>query len=201
MQNYLSIESAWFDLCHKCNEEGYSYTIDRGSFEGCQRKQLDGIAFRILPGGTIVTTYKGFWLTNESQIHKYFLEYLMAGELKENEEYSYGNRISSHINYVIDTLKDCPGTNQATIEVGKPEDIYLKDPPCLRVVSFKIVEGKLNLSCYFRSWDSFQGLPTNLGGLTLLKQYVASEVNVDEGDLICFSDGLHIYPHLTKGYF
>jgi len=51
----------------------------------------------------------------------------------------------------------------------------------------------LTLSCYFRSWDLWAGFPVNLGGLELLKQYVAQETGLENGSMYCYSSGLHIY--------
>jgi thymidylate synthase len=46
---------------------------------------------------------------------------------------------------------------------------------------------------YFRSWDLWAGFPTNLGGIELLKQYVASEASLGNGPMYAYSAGAHIY--------
>ena len=92
-------------------------------------------------------------------------------------------------------LKKTPMTNQASISVAQPTDTKLEHPPCLRDLSWKIVDGKLNLTSYWRSWDLHSGLPTNLGGLELLNELVAYEVGVPVGKQICFSDGGHVYDY------
>ena len=50
---------------------------------------------------------------------------------------------------------------------------------------------------YFRSWDMYAGFPENLGGLQLLKEYALSYLEdffpVVDGEIIAFSDGLHLY--------
>ena len=51
----------------------------------------------------------------------------------------------------------------------------------------------LTMSVYFRSWDLWAGFPTNLGGLELLKQYVAQECGLENGKMYAYSAGLHIY--------
>jgi thymidylate synthase len=101
-------------------------------------------------------------------------------------------------------LKETPLTNQAVIEVGAPDDIdvcYGKDgkldPPCLRLIDFKVIPSdndlSLTVTVYFRSWDLWAGFPTNLGGIELLKQYVASEANLKNGPMYAYSAGAHIY--------
>ncbi len=104
----------------------------------------------------------------------------------------------------IEMLKETPLTNQAVIEIATPEDFdvcYGKDgkldPPCLRLLDFKsIPEGDslvLTVTCYFRSWDLWAGFPSNLGGVELLKQYVAEEARLKNGPMYAYSSGAHIY--------
>jgi thymidylate synthase len=91
--------------------------------------------------------------------------------------------------------RDGYGTNQACIEVARPEDIELEDPPCLRLVDTRIRDGKLHFYVYFRSWDLWGGLPTNLAGLQLVKEYMASELGVEDGTITACSKGLHLYEY------
>lgn len=104
----------------------------------------------------------------------------------------------------IEILKETPLTNQAVVEIGSPEDFDIcigndgnLDPPCLRLLDFKAIpDGSdlvLTLSCYFRSWDLWAGFPSNLGGLELLKQYVAEEAGLKNGPMYAYSAGAHIY--------
>lgn len=114
---------------------------------------------------------------------------------------------------VVRMLKETPQTNQAIIEVGSPADLAIcwgndgkLDPPCLRVIDFKaipiqesdspyIVHHMLTMSVYFRSWDLWGGMPTNLGGLELLKQHVAHECGLLNGPIYAYSAGAHVYGH------
>ena len=104
----------------------------------------------------------------------------------------------------IRLLKETPLTNQAIVEVGSPEDYDTcigkdgkLDPPCLRLLDFKVIpQGNdliLAISCYFRSWDLWGGFPSNLAGLQLMKEYMAAEIGVPDGEMICLSSGLHLY--------
>ena len=88
-----------------------------------------------------------------------------------------------------------PGTNQAIMEIGMPSDIKLVDPPCLRLIDTRLRYGKLHFILYFRSWDLWGGFPSNLGGLQLVKQYMAEEIGVDDGEIIAVSKGLHLYDY------
>jgi thymidylate synthase len=85
--------------------------------------------------------------------------------------------------------------NQMVLQVAQPDDMLLQDPPCLRHIDTRIQDGKLHFYPYFRSWDLWGGLPANLGGIQLLKEYVASEIGVEDGEIIASSKGLHIYDY------
>jgi thymidylate synthase len=100
---------------------------------------------------------------------------------------------------IIEMYKKGFGTNQAVMEVGMPTDILLPDPPCLRLIDTRVRrengESYLDFFVYFRSWDLWGGFPTNLAGIEQLKQYIASEINVKNGELLASSKGLHLYDH------
>jgi len=83
--------------------------------------------------------------------------------------------------------------NQMCIAVAQPTDILLKDPPCLRQIDTRIQDNQLHFYIYFRSWDLWGGLPSNLAGISILQEYMASEIGVDPGEFICESKGLHLY--------
>lgn len=85
--------------------------------------------------------------------------------------------------------------NQMILQVGEPTDMLLQDPPCLRHIDTRIQDGKLHFYPYFRSWDLWGGLPANLGGIQLMKEYVASEIGVEDGEIIATSKGLHLYDY------
>jgi len=39
------------------------------------------------------------------------------------------------------------------------------------------------------------GFPSNLAGIQLLKEYMASEIGVEDGEMVVMSKGLHIYEY------
>jgi len=53
----------------------------------------------------------------------------------------------------------------------------------------------LNFVVYFRSWDLWSGFSANLGGIQLLKEYMAGEIGVEDGEIIASSKGLHLYDY------
>lgn len=66
---------------------------------------------------------------------------------------------------------------------------------CLRGIDTWIEEGKFHFWCYFRSWDLWGGFPENLGGIQLLKEYMAAKIGVEDGIMIVSSKDLHIYDY------
>ncbi|MBL7053375.1 MAG: thymidylate synthase [Candidatus Portnoybacteria bacterium] len=66
---------------------------------------------------------------------------------------------------------------------------------CLRGIDTWIDKGKLHFWVYFRSWDHWGGFPVNLGGIQLMKEYMASQIGVEDGSLIVSSKDLHVYEH------
>jgi len=160
-------------------------------------------------------------VSTQGSIEEYFTSYLLNAEVSVNEEYTYGSRILdfpsyksvfsktvgaeviqetrfNQLDWIIEHFKKAPGNNHCCVEIAKGDDILLKHAPCLRLISFKIVNGKLNVTVFFRSWDFWSGFPTNLGGIQLLNEYVASEIGVNTGTMYAVSDGLHVYTHNIK---
>ena len=78
------------------------------------------------------------------------------------------------------------------------------EPPCLSLIDTEISDGKLHLTCYFRSWDAFGGLPANIAGLQLFNEAFVSEINekgnlnLKTGKMIFHSKNCHIYQRQYK---
>ena len=88
--------------------------------------------------------------------------------------------------------------NQMCLQIAQPSDMLLQDPPCLRHIDTRIQDNKLHFFPYFRSWDLFSGFPANLAAIELMKQYIALEVGVENGEIIANSKGLHIYNYVIE---
>lgn len=194
-----TLPEAWFLCLKRCLEEGYEYTIDRGSYAGQKRKEFDFITVHIeYPGSEpiIPDTPPGVPpVTSMEYVEKYML-YLMDIVRLEKEQYTYGEDIGHQLPELIRMYReDGYQTNQACIAVGSRESIFLHDPQCLRVIDTRVRYGKLHFIVYFRSWDLWAGFPSNLAAIQLLKEYVASEIGVKDGELIAVSKGLHLYNH------
>lgn len=200
MMIYRTIGEAWLNLCQGCVRDGREFTITRGSYVGQHRKQFDTVAFTITHPETrpLGFEHDGLAISDDKSIEKYFADYLINPDLAPGEQYTYASRMAPHLEAIAEMLRVTPGTNQATLEVARPEDVLLADPPCLRMLSWKVTGLKLQLSSFWRSWDLFSGLPTNLGGLQLLNELMAEWAEVRPGPLFCTSDGAHVYDHNWK---
>ena len=175
------------------------YIIDRGSYAGQRRREFDFVVLQIeYPGSRplVPDVPLGIPAPTTQEYIEGYLPYLMTGVKQKNEDYTYGEDLEVQIPEVIKMYKeDGYNTNQAYMAVGNKESIVLRDPQCLRGIDTRISRGKLHFIVYFRSWDLWGGLPANLGALQILKEYMASEIGVEDGELIASSKGLHLYDH------
>ena len=149
-------------------------------------------------------------VNSDEVIEDYFVDYLANGKISSNETYTYGSRMNNYftkcehcgninffnqIDWIVEHFKKFPNNNHCCVQIAKGDDVTLEHAPCARSVSFKIVDKKLNMMLFFRSWDLYSGLPTNLGGFQLLNELIASRIGLKTGKLFGVSDGLHIYSY------
>lgn len=198
------IPDAWFLCVNEIIDHGYRYVIDRGSFQGQERLEFDYVTIHIKYPGTrplIPEIPPSLGIPNpvaDGYIEDY-LPYLMTSHKQPNEDYTYGQYLEHQIAEVIRMYRSHGhGTNQAYMTIGDPQTIYLHDPPCLRGIDTRIRYGKLHFMVYFRSWDLWNGFPANLGAIQLLKEYMAQEIGVDDGEIIAASKGLHLYDYIWE---
>jgi thymidylate synthase len=105
-----------------------------------------------------------------------------------------GQLYINQIEWVIDTYRRYgERNNQLVLQVAHPSDLTLLDPPCLRSIDTRIQDNSLNFFVYFRSWDLWNGFPANLAAIQNLKEYMAAEIGVEDGQMVVESKGLHLY--------
>ena len=235
-----TLDGMWFTLLSEVYKHGRKNHIDYGSFAGSNRLEFDYVAGTIefpttrplspiVPDGVPP-------VTTDEEIEKYFVNYLMNGNLKANEHYKYATWISGG-NYTIPKLTKpelhagvvCNITNKVTvkvpnqvewiinhyksrghgnnhcyIQVGYPESSFAYDipweneserqtSPCLRGIDTHIKDGELCFAVVFRSWDLFAGFPENMGGITMLMEYMANQLDIKVGQLSFSCLKLHCY--------
>ncbi len=193
------LPEAWFLCLRETLNKGREYVIERGSNVGLRRKELDFIVLQVRHPGRrplVPDVPQGVPSPSSMDYVENYLQYLLTSFKADTEQYTYGEDLEQQIPEVIRIYKeDGFNTNQGFMAVGSRESIKLPDPPCLRGIDTRVQDGKLNFVVYFRSWDLWAGLPSNLAGIQLLKEYMASEIGVDDGEIIALSKGLHIYEY------
>ena len=195
-----SLDEAWWRCIREILMYGKDFKIDSGSYEGQYRKELDFIVVNILkpsmrplspsvPDGTPAPT-------NDDYIQNDYLPYLMTSAKKPGELYTYGEDLEPQMYKAIDMYKKGGHrTNRASMVVGNRDSIDLEHSQCLRQVDTRIQGGALHFFVMFRSWDMYGGFPVNLGGLQLMKEFMASEIGVNDGEIVAVTKGLHLYDH------
>jgi len=193
------LSEAWFLCLGKTLAEGYEYEVERGSYVGQRRKELDFMVIQVRYPGTkplIPDVPQGVPPPTSMDYVENYLPYLMTSHKADGEQYTYGQYLEKQISEVIEMYKmDGYNTNQAFMAVGDSQSVFLSDPPCLRAIDTRIRDDKLNFIVYFRSWDLWAGFPTNLAAIQLLKEYISSEIGVGDGEIIAMSKGLHLYQY------
>lgn len=215
----FDLDDAWFQLLGAILDKGYVYTVTKGSYENVHKRlEFDLAVVRVTnPKNQIIPVIpEGMNIpppTSMEYVSGDYLMYLMTDQKTKTEDYTYGERLNNfklrmpwtneeviegtnQIQEVIKMFKEKgEGTNQACMEIGMPSDIKLKEPPCCRLIDCRLRYGKLHFYIYFRSWDLWGGWPSNLGGMQLLKQYMAEQIGVEDGEMVCMSKGLHLYDY------
>lgn len=193
------LSEAWFLCLRKTLNEGYVYKIERGSYAGQNRKELDFVVVQISNPGTrplAPDVPLGVPAPTTMEYIESYLPYLMTAHRAEGEQYTYGQYLEKQIGEVIRMYReDGHNTNQAFMAVGDGQSIFLSDPPCLRGIDTRVRYGRLHYIVYFRSWDLWAGFPSNLAAIQLLKEYMSSEIGVADGELIALSKGMHLYEY------
>jgi len=100
------------------------------------------------------------------------------------------------LEYCINKMKD-KRPKRAAYEIGFGFDLALYDDdvdrgarmggPCLSHLSFKLVDTKVHLTALYRSQYYVQRAYGNLLGLARLHAFVADQVGVEQGTLVCHS--------------
>jgi len=200
---------AWFQALNHIWSEGDVFNVGYGS-ETTKTKKLNLSIEISHPENRPLVSDKA--PCDVKYVQGYALEYLWCGE-KQDETYTYGSRLNYPINQIEEAVKryvEEQGDRQVTMVIRLPEDIkkYIAtkrhEPPCLSLIDTEILNGKMHLTCYFRSWDAYAGLPANIAGLQLFNEAFVKEINsrgdlaLETGKLIFHSKNCHVYERQYK---
>jgi len=126
--------------------------------------------------------------------------YLVTGEQEDQVAHDwtklYRKRLfasqPNQIQNIIEYLKEKPAGKRAQASVWNQE-VDLRGPiaPCLQLLWFQIIDGKLDLHVHMRASDCYGKLLMNMNEFAALQRYVAKELAVEAGQYTHFIDTCH----------
>ena len=204
----FDIPGAWYRVLEEIWRNGDDFQVGYGSEITMTRKM--NISIRITnPETRPLVAEKA--PCDMKYINSYALQYLWAGIKEEGETYTYASRLREpvdQIEHVIQRYVEQPQDRQLTMVIRQPQDIHKTlddikhEPPCLTVMDTELLDGNMHLTCYFRSWDAYAGLPANIAGIQVFNEALVSELNARAGteyatgELVFHSKNCHIYSRL-----
>jgi thymidylate synthase len=151
--------------------------------------------------------YRYATFINGGEYHLPYVEYktraLYRFGIQHDKEFIV--RVPSQVQWLINHYKKAGlGNNHCYIQVGYPESSLGYDmpytseadrqtSPCLRGIDTAVKDNALHMSVVFRSWDLYAGFPENMGGITMLGEYIANELGITMGPLSFACLKLHCY--------
>ncbi len=200
----FDLPDAWFQTLSCIWNEGDIFKVGRGS-ETTETKKLNLTLEILHPENRPLVSEKA--PCDIKYVQGYALEYLWSGEKQQNEPYTYASRLRTPVDQIGEAVKryvEQQNDRQVTMIIRVPNDIYEPEPPCLSLIDTEIIDGKMHLTCYFRSWDAYAGLPANIAGLQMFNEAFVAEINsqsnlnLETGKLIFHSKNCHIYQRQYK---
>ncbi len=197
----FDLPDAWFTLLGQVLNQGREYAVDQGSFVGQRRKELEFLTLKVTNPGhrpLIPQMPPGVGIpspTSMEYVEEYYHSYFVAADKQPNEEYTYGTYIHEQLLPLLEKYKQGANTNQGCITIGDASSILLEHPPCLRLMDTRLQDGKLHFVVYYRSWDLWSGFPVNMAATQLLKEEIAGALEVEDGEILALSKGLHLWEH------
>lgn len=200
---------AWYKTLEAIWTKGDSFDVCYGS--ECARTKKLNVSIEItMPRTRPLVGNKA--PCDMKYVQWYALKYLWSGVI-EDETYTYGSRLRTPIDQIEEAITrylDEIADRQVTLVIRLPDDILKHvnkrkhEPPCLSLIDTEILDGKSHLTCYFRSWDAYAGLPANIAGIQIFNEAFVSEINrrgntkLKTGKLIFHSKNCHIYERQFK---
>jgi thymidylate synthase len=193
-----SISDAWQRGLSLIWRQGEEITDERGT------RIREILSLQIVVEDPYIEMIPAGYSWNEARLEEY------AGQLLSGKnpgfEYTYGERLRAwalpgmppldQIEQAVLRLRSSSSTRRATAVTWiAPVDCVKAEVPCMIVDDFKLRDGRLNLSVFFRSHDFAGAYPANLYGLARLLQLVAGEVGAETGSISTTSSSAHIYEH------
>lgn len=112
---------------------------------------------------------------------------------KGNWTYTYHDRYSKQLDFIINELKSNPSSRQAIMHIRNDSDIGSTDPACLQSIQYFIRDNKLHCKVLFRSNDAFRATFMNAFALIMLQKKVADILDLEVGTYVHRANSFHIY--------
>ena len=130
-------------------------------------------------------------------LQRYVMELIdgiMDFKINEGWDYTYHERFSRYLPFVIAELKRNRESRRAVISIRDNEkDSHSNDPACMQSMQFFIRENKLDCMILFRSNDLPEAFFFNAFALIMLQEKVARELGVEMGTYTHRSNSMHCY--------
>jgi thymidylate synthase len=130
-------------------------------------------------------------------MHANFTDHSRVAELGDSDSYAtrlydYAHTGHDQVRWVIDRLAANPSARDATVTTFQPltDTSYI---PCVSVLDFWLVKGKLQLAAYAHAIDFGTKGYANLVELAALQTRVAGDLSVGVGTLTMMVKSAHIY--------
>ena len=197
----FDLPDAWFTLLGKVLDEGREYTVHQGSFVGKRRKELEFLTLKVSNPGQrplVPQMPPGVGIpppTTMEYVEEYYHSYFVGEEKQPDEEYTYGGFVHAQLLPLLQKYQGGHNTNQGCMTIGDASSIQLEHPPCLRLIDTRVQDGKLHFVVYYRSWDLWGGFPVNMAATQLLKEELALALDVEDGEILALSKGVHLWEH------
>lgn len=143
-------------------------------------------------------TTKETWFDMTKYTREYFEKFCNENN-SGHSAYGYGERIIPQLDSLITRLKGNLYARGAYIALHDSRDIHRigRRIPCTLSYGFavrKTIDGdKMNMFIHMRSQDLVNFMTLDLYKAMLLLEYIAKELNVKTGKVICYVDSLHAY--------
>ena len=130
-------------------------------------------------------------------LQRYVMELIdgiMDFKIEEGWDYTYHDRFSKYLPFVIGELKRNRESRRAVISIRDNEtDSRNKDAACMQSIQYFIRENKLDCMVLFRSNDLPEAFFFNAFGLIMLQEKVAGELGIEAGTYTHRSNSMHCY--------
>ena len=183
-----------------------NYLMDPNLEEGEEYRYSSWINGQLLPYPEYCKHVKCSQYSEEKLTHKHDTHYCNVIHIDQSFKSCPLNKPNTQLDWVIEHFREKGyGNNHCYINIGDKESglAYNREyknetekpsSPCLRGIDFKIKDGQLITGVIFRSWDLYSGFSENMGGIVLLNEYIAAQLDdVEPGPLTFSSQGLHCY--------